>query len=133
MRILQQLEIGIFEQIKLDLADLPSTNFPLKNFFAKIINNRLQNVIKGCSPLQFQTYKSTTAIGIQSCRREERKSQIWGLLRIYLLHFELRMENRACTTATLVVTTEFQRLQRNVGDQSQRNGFNKLVFLILLF
>lgn len=41
------------EQIKLDLADFSSTNSPLQNSFANSINNRLQNVIRDCSPLQF--------------------------------------------------------------------------------
>jgi len=47
MRMLQLLKIGIFEQIKLDLTSFSSTNFPLKNSFTNIINNRLQNVPKG--------------------------------------------------------------------------------------
>ena len=37
---------GNFEQINLNLADFSSTNFHLKDSFAKIINSRLQNVIE---------------------------------------------------------------------------------------
>ena len=40
------IKYGNFEQIKLDWADFSSTNFHLKDSFAKIINSRLQNVIK---------------------------------------------------------------------------------------
>ena len=33
MRMLQQLKIGIFEQIEMDWADFSSTKFPLKKYF----------------------------------------------------------------------------------------------------
>ena len=68
MRRLQQLNIGIFEQLKLDWADFSSNKLSSKNTFGRIINCRLQNVKRGCSPLQFQTSKSISVIGIQSCR-----------------------------------------------------------------
>jgi len=64
MRMIQQIKIGIFEQIKLDRADFFFNKLSSQNTFANIINSRLQNVIKGYSPLQFWNYKSTFLIGI---------------------------------------------------------------------